>query len=62
MIHKAKMESAADEVFLDAEGLLVHIDGSFNQCSIMNIIYLEHKLSLTLESKTLRMPQFGVMW
>lgn len=72
VVHQAKMESRADEVLLQPQGLYVGLNGLFIQVvrvPLVVFIKLHHfllvvlyLLRLSLVGKTLGVPQLGIVW
>jgi len=55
------MESAADKVFLDGEGLQVHTDSLIIKVWILNVIVSVVFLSFTFKCKSFSVVQFGIL-
>mmetsp|Transcript_6828 Transcript_6828/g.11525 ORF Transcript_6828/g.11525 Transcript_6828/m.11525 type:complete len:400 (-) Transcript_6828:85-1284(-) len=61
VVHEPQMEAAAHEVLLDAQGLLVHLDGQVDQVQVLPLASLVDQLGLALEGETLAVPELGVV-
>lgn len=58
--HETQVESAADEVFLKFQSLIIHVNCFFIQILVVLPNLLEYEFRLTLISQAFRMPELGV--
>jgi len=56
VLHETKMELTADEIWLQFESLLIHVNSQLIAHLIVVASFLENVFGLSLESKTFRMP------